>query len=92
MEKLNKKNGLPMMEFIYALALTAAIGMNDLGAGMTAFVAFLMYIAFNVCDREYRLFFKKLKISHGINSAKSPDTVSSNRCGFFILISSNHMF
>ena len=58
MEKLNKKNGLPMMEFIYSLALTAAIGMNDLGAGMTAFVAFLMYIAFNVCDREYRLFFK----------------------------------
>lgn len=47
-----------MMEFIYSLALTATIGMNDLGAGMTAFVAFLMYIAFNVCDREYRLFFK----------------------------------
>lgn len=58
MEKCNKKKGLPMMELVYSLALTAVIGMNDLGAGMTAFVAFLMYIAFNVCDREYRLFFK----------------------------------
>ena len=58
MEKLNKKNGLPIMEFIYSLALTAAIGMNDLGAGMTAFVAFLMYIASNVCEKGYKLFFK----------------------------------
>lgn len=58
MENCSKKKGSPMMEFIYLLSLTGVIGMNDLGAGMTAFVAFLMYIASDVCEKGYKLFFK----------------------------------
>ena len=58
MEKRKKKKEIPMMEFIYLLAMTGVIGMNDIGAGMTAFVAFLMYIASDSCEKEYRLFFR----------------------------------
>lgn len=58
MEKRKKKKEVPMMEFIYLLAMTGVIGMNDIGAGMTAFVAFLMYMASDSCEKEYRLFFR----------------------------------
>ena len=58
MEKRKKKKEIPMMEFIYLLAMTGVIGMNDIGAGMTAFVAFLMYMASDSCEKEYRLFFR----------------------------------
>lgn len=58
MENCGKKKGSPMMNFVYWLSLTGVIGMSDLGAGMTAFVAFLLYIASNVCEKGYKLFFK----------------------------------
>lgn len=58
MEKRKKKKEVPVMEFVYLLAMTGVIGMNDIGAGMTAFVAFLMYMASDSCEKEYRLFFR----------------------------------
>lgn len=58
MEKRKKRKEVPMMEFTYLLAMTGVIGLTDIGAGMTAFVAFLMYTASDACEKEYKVFFK----------------------------------